>query len=567
MSAMFDDYVEEDLIVSHADLPRYSNDQNYEFDLAAVSDFVVYFQKCIREGNIEEVFNCYDNYYNQITEHNFRDRPWPSADDIAGLVGGDTVFLILYKEIFYRHIYSKLNPSLAQRVESWDNYCDLFNLLLTNDPSIGGLDLPSQWLWDIIDEFIYQFQSFCYYRSMLKNKGQEEISYLDQNQQIWSVQTVLQYLHALITKSNILTYLEREKNGEPNEDSYEFPSTREEGESWDYSRNNVYRMLGYFSIIGLLRMHCMLGDYYLALKILEPIDLANKKGLFSLVTACHITLYYYMGFAYMMLRRYVDGIKSFSNALLYVTRTKQYLTRSYQFDVIAKKSEQMYSLLAICLALCPHRIDEGIMSAIREKFGDKFMRMQKGGEEATSVFEELFHFGCPKFLSPAPPNFAAGENSQLEAYQLQLKLFLREVSEQSLMPTIRSFLKLYTTMGVSKLADFLDTDDATVTQALLCMKHKMRQTVWTGGLATEGRLVPSTSELNFFIDDDTVHIADTQVSRRYGEFFVRHIEQFQQIIASLEDPAFHYLGASTKPMAQPKNAPPTAHRHVVPGRR
>lgn len=32
--------------------------------------------------------------------------------------------------MYYRHIYSKLNPNLAQRMESWQNYCDLFELLL-----------------------------------------------------------------------------------------------------------------------------------------------------------------------------------------------------------------------------------------------------------------------------------------------------------------------------------------------------------------------------------------------------------------------------------------------------
>jgi len=35
-------------------------------------------------------------------------------------------------------------------------------------------------------------------------------------------------------------------------------------------------MLGYFSLIGLLRLHSLLGDYYQALKVLENIDF-NKK--------------------------------------------------------------------------------------------------------------------------------------------------------------------------------------------------------------------------------------------------------------------------------------------------
>jgi translation initiation factor 3 subunit L len=39
-------------------------------------------------------------------------------------------------------------------------------------------------------------------------------------------------------------------------------------------------MLGYFSIVGLLRMHCLMGDYWLALKTLDPIDLSKKVGAF-----------------------------------------------------------------------------------------------------------------------------------------------------------------------------------------------------------------------------------------------------------------------------------------------
>lgn len=39
----------------------------------------------------------------------------------------------------------------------------------------------------------------------------------------------------------------------------------------------------------------------------------------------------------------------------------------------------MYALLAICLSLCPQRIDEtNIHSTLREKYIDKIQRMQKG---------------------------------------------------------------------------------------------------------------------------------------------------------------------------------------------
>lgn len=47
----------------------------------------------------------------------------------------------------------------------------------------------------------------------------------------------------------------------------------------EFGSQNLYRMLGYFSIIGLLRVHCLLGDFTLALKTMDNIGL-NKKVFF-----------------------------------------------------------------------------------------------------------------------------------------------------------------------------------------------------------------------------------------------------------------------------------------------
>lgn len=101
----------------------------------------------------------------------------------------------------------------------------------------------------------------------------------------------------------------------------------------EYGSRPLYKMLGYFSIIGLLRVHCLLGDYTLALKMMDNIEL-NKKALFSRVIPCHVTTYYYVGFSYLMMRRYADAIRAFSTVLTFIQRTKQYHTRSYQFDQV-----------------------------------------------------------------------------------------------------------------------------------------------------------------------------------------------------------------------------------------
>ena len=86
---------------------------------------------------------------------------WPPVEMVAGLVDNDHVFCLLYKELYYRHIYAKLTPTLEQRCESWDNYCSLFGIILHGNVNMV---LPVQWLWDMIDEFIYQYQSFHQYQ-------------------------------------------------------------------------------------------------------------------------------------------------------------------------------------------------------------------------------------------------------------------------------------------------------------------------------------------------------------------------------------------------------------------
>ena len=46
------------------------------------------------------------------------------------------------------------------------------------------LQLPDQWLWDILDEFIYQFQSFSVWRSKVKSRTEEELSLLIEGSQV-----------------------------------------------------------------------------------------------------------------------------------------------------------------------------------------------------------------------------------------------------------------------------------------------------------------------------------------------------------------------------------------------
>ncbi|KAM3863008.1 eukaryotic translation initiation factor 3 subunit L [Diretmus argenteus] len=495
------------------------------------------------EQKIYEIQDVYENSWNKLTDRFFKTSPWPEAEAIASLVGNDAVFLILYKELYYRHIYAKVSggPTLDQRFESYYNYCNLFNYILNADGP-APLELPNQWLWDIIDEFIYQFQSFSQYRCKTAKKSEEEIEFLRNNPKIWNVHSVLNVLHSLVDKSNINRQLEVYTSG--GKDSHETlvveahcfyvkkRSRDPESVAGEYGRHSLYKMLGYFSLVGLLRLHSLLGDYYQAIKVLENIEL-NKKSMYSRVPECQITTYYYVGFAYLMMRRYQDAIRVFANILLYIQRTRNMFQRStYKYEMINKQNEQMHGLLAIALTMYPMRIDESIHTQLREKYGDKMLRMQKGDLQ---VFEEQFSFACPKFLSPVVPNYDnVSSNYHKEPYNQQAKVFAEEVEQQAQLSTIRSYLKLYTTMPVAKLAGFLDMTEQEFRIQLLVFKHKMKNLVWTSGISALDGEFQSASEVDFYIDGDMIHIADTKVARRYGDFFIRQIHKFEELNRTLK---------------------------------
>eukprot|EP01134_Creolimax_fragrantissima_P006716 CFRG6716T1 len=484
-----------------------------------VRDFILYFHEHVVNREVGVIQNIYENSWQKLSDRFFGDCTWPPVETISDLVDGDQVFLILYKELYYRHIYAKLVPTLEQRFESFENYCDLFNFILNPDGPVE-LELPTPWLWDIIDEFIYQFQAFCHFKSVHKSRSEQDVDHIINNPHIWDVQSVLKILYSVVEQSKINDQLIAFRDG-----------TDLASVSGIYGGHQLYRQLGYFSLIGLCRVHCILGDYYTSLKVLENVEL-TKKGIMG-VPACQTTTYYYVAFSYMMMRRNKDTIRVLSSILTYIHRTKQFNAHSYQYEDIQKKNEQMYAMLAIAVSLSPTRLDDNLDHQLKEKFGDKMQRIQRG-EESTEGFKELFTFCSPKFVSPVgPPADGNVQDYALAAQAKQIKLFLADVAQQVDVPTIRSYLKLYTTMPISKLATFIQTDEETFRTYLFLYKHKLSSVCWTDGSALNGERT-SGSEVDFYLDNDMIHIADTKVERRFGQYYLRQVSKLADIQRSMQ---------------------------------
>ncbi|EOD46853.1 Translation initiation factor 3 complex subunit L [Neofusicoccum parvum] len=406
----------------------------------------------------------------------------------------------------------EFQATLETKFASYDNYCSLFHFILNSDGPVD-LEVPNRqyyWAWDVIDEFIYQFNSFCSFRQKVALKGdnEEEIQLLRENPNTWGCYSVLNVLYSLIQRSQISEQLAAMKRGE---DPAQFAG--------EYGNRPLYKMLGYFSIIGLLRVHCLLGDFSLALKTLDDIEL-NKKAMFARVMAAHFTTYYYVGFSYMMMRRYADAIRMFSHILVYVSRTKNF-QKNAQYDSITKKNDQMYALIAICVAFHPTRLDDTIHTALREKYGEQFNRLQRGGPETLPLFEELFRQACPKFISPTPPDFDNPEVN-VDPIDHHCRIFMEEVKINMWSPTVKSYLKLYTTMDLKKLAGFLDVEPEKLRCWLLVNKQRSRQVRWTEGGLLDGDVINS-SDLDYAIEGDLIHVSEAKVGRRLVDWYLRNL--------------------------------------------
>ncbi|KAJ4313656.1 hypothetical protein N0V94_006826 [Neodidymelliopsis sp. IMI 364377] len=404
----------------------------------------------------------------------------------------------------------EFQATLETKFASYDNYCNLFHYILNSDGPVD-LEVPNYyWAWDVIDEFIYQFNSFCSYRQKvaLKNDNPEEIQLLRENPNTWGCYSVLNVLYSLIQRSQINEQLAAMKRGE---DSNLYAG--------EYGQRPLYKMLGYFSIIGLLRVHCLLGDFSLALKTLDDIEL-NKKAQFARVMAAHFTTYYYVGFSYMMMRRYTDAIRMFSHILVYVSRTKNF-QKNAQYDSITKKNDQMYALVAICVAFQPTRLDDTIHTALREKYGEQFNKLQRGGPESLPLFEELFRTACPKFISPTPPDFDNPEVN-IDPVEHHLRIFMDEVKNNMMSPTVKSYLKLYTTMDLKKLAGFLEVEPEKLRCWLLVNKQRNRQIRWNEGGLLQGDVV-SAGDLDYAMEGDLIHVSEAKVGRKLVDWYLRNL--------------------------------------------
>ena len=83
--------------------------------------------------------------------------------------------------------------------------------------------------------------------------------------QVWDIRSVMNILYSLVSRSAINEQLVVYQQGGD-------PATV----AGPFGKCSLYKNLGYFSLIALLRLHCQLGDYYLAMEAVRNVHLSKK---------------------------------------------------------------------------------------------------------------------------------------------------------------------------------------------------------------------------------------------------------------------------------------------------
>lgn len=318
--------------------------------------------------------------------------------------------------------------------------------------------LTSQWTYDIMQEFAYQFQGFCQFRCQAGNHNADILELLRQNNDAWNATETIGILKSLI------------QNGR----------TRS-GNSFA-----VVQQFGYFASIELARLECLMSDYSASLAAVSHVRLNDRSELFARSPICFFNLFYHIGVSQMMLGRFEEAISSLSDCVLYVMGLQKpgggSQLRSGMQSQINRMMEKALSLLAILITITPaYRVEDQVKIAVEAKFDEKMKRLASG--DSTSA-NELFESSCPKFISPAAVDFTAPRSIQGEVMEQQVKAFVDLVMQQVPFLKLRSFLGLYKSIDLVKLARFSGTNESDLTSQLMAYKLNRRD-----------------NELHFFIDN------------------------------------------------------------------
>jgi len=462
------------------------------------------------ERTVYETLTMYERSFPAIGERFFKRSAWPTPEEVSAHANGDATFKMLYGEMYYRHLHQATTPTAEERRGAWENYAAVFEALATGE---ANMQLPNLWLYDMVDEFVYQYQSFAQFKGSPKRTPEEVSAIKALDAKVWDRAGVAGLLKLLVEKSGIVQVLARERAGE---------NSFAANEGYSATSSNVLPTLGYCAQIGLCRLHVLAGDYEGALAALDAIDL-DKEGLFKKISGAYVTTAYHVGFSYFMLGRYTDAIRHLNAGIQYIDRLKFGATRPHALPLLLKRQDQMYALTAIIMALVPgqqHLVDESVSLGLHQKYSAKMNRMAEG---TLPVFDELFSYCCPKFI---------GDGDNHSAYTVQYKLFLEVVAAHAIIPKLRGYFEMYASIKVDKLASLLEVSVDDLKASFKAFEEGYTVKEWRGGASALDGESTYCGDMRIVLEGDVVRAEELKRAKSAKEFLERVNNKLEM---SLED--------------------------------
>jgi translation initiation factor 3 subunit L len=402
---------------------------------------------------------------------------WPQAKFLKGHFGHQQVELV-YQLHHFRTQYSDRQVNPVVRKNAWATSAHAFETLTADSVVI---DLPNGWIWDIIDEFVYQLQVH-----RIKRLRPEQAQSLPSN--CWVVPEATAKLETLVVDTGIRALLARIEGG-----------SAQAAELTGRGPRHLQNVLGLAALVGIVKLRVLLGDYVGALEAAEPLVRATAGASLTVsIPPLHAALYYHVGFAYIMLRRYADAASALPQALAVNAGNRKYLEQ-LQTHVVS------LLLIANTLGDLP-AADLAFVGSGRSTQDEDATLLAQGDLER---YRDVFLRSCPKFFTAADVTSGSttgfSETGQ-EAKELQLRMFLRGVRQQLDVLKLRGYLNAYSTLANEKVASLLAASSAVPVEAhLVALKRNARQRVNTKGATLSGEL-KRTAVVDFTADKGSIAV-------------------------------------------------------------
>lgn len=501
--------------------------KNYENEEVPmeVESFVRKLSNALKANSNYELNGVY-NEFTELSLNMFRSSRWPAPELLEaklkksssdGKKSSTSDAILFYTEMYYRHAFqqrlpkSTNGPSFKEQDKSFKNFVALFNkFLLPSD-----LNLPMQWLWDIMNESLYQFRRFHQHRLRLADHSEEDIAVLKAEPYCWHPQTMMNYLTALA------------KSGGYTPAHY--------GTPLDTSKvSEFHRSLGYFAIVSLCEIHTLLCDYATAVEVTAPI--IGERGPAAMVMNARITLAANLGFSNLMLRNYNVACRLLSHIVL-DNRSLHLNAEKYRDMMLMHRLKQVHATLALAAALAPNYHDDYVLNILRDGGLQDLVN-----NRSSAALAQLFARAAPRFVDPCVPNYAATPktNHDEDLANLQRSLLIGQAQSTLKSQRVVKFLRMCQSVTLEKLGQFLrgrvkseDKSEPALSEeevATLLLAAK-RQCMRNPKKQNEGR--GRDSSLNFYVAGDTVNVSLAQSRQQHGHIFTHQILDLEDILHKL----------------------------------